>query len=167
MSRFRFSFAAPPSDEALDFFEQETSISYRHLDLSDWFCVTAWNDTGAIVGVLACEPKTWFDWHFSCAIVDQRIMTRRLLKTIFKTLFSRARRVTALVEPGNQRAINQVKRMGFVYEGFLRCGVEGTRDVLMWGMLPEDCRYLPGYAGGTIRPTDILGGFHGFQPQGS
>ena len=31
-------------------------------------------------------------------------------------------------------------RLGFLYEGFLRLGVEGRRDALLFGMLPEDCR---------------------------
>lgn len=166
MSRYRFSFAAPLTVEACQFLEEELNIPYGHLDMSDWFCITAWRAADdQVVGVLACEPKTWFDWHFSCAIADQQLMTRRLLKTIFRTLFTRARRITALVEPGNQRALDQVRRMGFVYEGFIRCGVEGSRDVLMWGMLPEDCRFLPGYTGGTIRRTDLLGGSYGIQPQ--
>lgn len=166
MSAFRFSFAAPPPPDALAFLEAETGVAFAHLDLSDWFCVSCWNDHDAVVGVLTMEPRNWFDWHMSCAIADQRLMTRRLLRTIFKTMFSRAVRITALVDPGNERALGQVKRMGFQYEGFLRRGVEGNRDALMWGMLAEDCPFLPGYKGhGTIRPTDLSGGTYGLQPQ--
>jgi hypothetical protein len=150
MSRFRFSFAAPLTPDAAVFLETETGVAFAHLDLSDWFCVSCWNDHDAVVGVLTMEPRNWFDWHMSCAIADQRLMTRRLLRTIFKTMFSRAVRITALVDPGNERALKQVQRMGFVFEGFVRLGIEGTRDALMFGMLRADCPFLPGYQGGTI-----------------
>lgn len=142
MSHFHFSFAAPLTPEACQFLEEETAIPYAHLDMRDWFCATAWNDTGSVVGVLTMEPHTWFDWHMSCAIADQRIMTRRLLKTIFRTTFTRARRITALVEPGNQRALGQVKRMGFWQEGYGRWMIEGNRDAVMFGMLPHECPWL-------------------------
>ena len=141
-------------------------MAFAHLDMRDWFCISCWNDHDAVVGVLTMEPRNSFDWHMSCAIADQRLMTRRLLRTIFKTMFSRAVRITALVEPSNERALQQLKRLGFQYEGFMRKGIEGTRDALMWGMLVEDCPFLPGYKpGGTIRPTDFTGGIYGLQPQ--
>lgn len=156
--RFEYSFTAPLSAAAIEFLEIETRVAFHHLDTAHWLCVTAWNETGSVVGVLTCEPRNWFDWHLSCAIADQQLMNRRLLKTIFKTVFSRARRVTALVEPWNERALKQMTRMGFVYEGYLRCGIEGERDAYLFGMLAADCRYLPGYRGtGTVMPPDISG----------
>ena len=164
-SAFHFSFAAPLTADATQFLETETGIPFGHIDMREWLCVTAYNDHDAVVGVLTMEPRNWFDWHLSCAITDQRLMTRRLLKTIFKATFTKAVRITALVEPGNARALGQVKRMGFQYEGFLRKGIEGNRDALLWGMLAEDCPYLPGYRGPTIRPTDFSGGIYGFQSQ--
>lgn len=136
------SFTAPLPPDAVQFLSEETQIDFGLQDMRHWFCVTAWNDHGAVIGALACEPKTSFDWHFSCAIADQRLMSRRLLRTIFRTLFTRAVRVTALVDPHNERAVRQMQRLGFVYEGFLRLGVEGTRDALMFGMLEGDCPWL-------------------------
>jgi hypothetical protein len=162
MSQFHFSFVAPPPPDAVEFLESETGVPFAHIDMTEWFCITAWNEHDAVVGVLICEPRNWFDWHFSCAIADQRIMTRRLLRTIFKTLFTRAVRVTALVEPSNERVLRQVKRLGFVYEGFLRMGIEGSRDALIFGMLADDCRWLPGNrATGSIIRTDLAGENHG------
>lgn len=161
MKKIRFSFA-PLSPEAMLFLEEETNVAFRHLDMRHWLTVTAFNDHDAVVGVLTMEPRNWFDWHMSCAIADQRLMSKRLLRTIFRTTFTRAKRITALVEPGNERAIGQMRRLGFVYEGFIRCGLEGHRDVLMFGMLPEDCRFLPGArAAGTVTRTDIAGAVHG------
>lgn len=160
----KISFAAPLAPDALQVLSDETGINFGFCDMRDWFCVTARSDDGEIMGVLACEPKTWFDWHFSCAILDQRCMSRRLLRTIFKTLFTRAVRVTALVSPDNERAVKQMRRMGFLYEGFLRLGVEGNRDAYIFGMLADDCRFLPGYQGPRM---PLHGEHHGFQPLAS
>ena len=48
-----------------------------------------------------------------------------------------------------------------IYEGFLRMGVEGNRDALMFGMLRSDCRFLPGYRPPYIPPPVAIGGFNG------
>jgi hypothetical protein len=167
MSRFAIEFPSPPPPDAINFLERATRVPFAYLDMRDWFCCTARVRYGdeqywPVVGVLLCEPRNHFDWHFSCAIADQRIMSKRLLKTIFKTLFTRAFRVTAMVEPTNEKAWRQLRRMGFVYEGYCRRGIEGTRDALVFGMLPEDCPFLPGYTGtGTIIRTDLTGAAHG------
>jgi hypothetical protein len=137
---------APLEADAVELLTEETGIDFRRIDFRQphWFCITKRRDDGSLMGVLACEFKTWFDVHFTCAIVDQGFMSARLLRVIFTALFSKAVRVTALVSPGNERAIKQMRRLGFVYEGFLRKGVEGHRDALIFGMLREDCRFLPG-----------------------
>jgi hypothetical protein len=153
----------PLEPDAADFLSEETGIDFRRIDFRHprWFCVTTRRDDGTLMGVLACEFKTWFDVHFSTAIADQHCLSRRLLRTIFTALFSQAVRITALIDPANQTAIEQTRRMGFVYEGFLRMGVEGNRDALIFGMLRDDCRYLPNYSPATasLKPV-ALGGFH-------
>lgn len=137
---------APLDADAVAFLSEETGIDYSRVDFTKpwWFCVTQRRDDGTMMGVCTAEFKTWFEAHFNAAIADQRFMNKRLLMTIFTALFSRAVRVTALVAPDNHRAIKQMRRLGFVYEGFIRKGVEGHRDALMFGMLREDCRFLPG-----------------------
>ena len=145
------SFQAPLSAEALAFLSRATGIDFMGQDTSSWLCVSG-REEGRLLGVAVFMPQNWFDWHFSCAIDDPRVMSRRLLRAMFAAVFSQAVRVTALVEPTNKRALGQVKRMGFVYEGFLRLGVEGRRDAMIFGMLRADCRFLPGYNGGTVIP---------------
>jgi hypothetical protein len=162
-----YSFAAPLTPDANALLSAFTDIDFSTQDMRHWLCATGYDENDQIAGVLACEPKTWFDWHFSCVVVDPRCISRRLLRTVFKTLFTQAVRVTALIDPANERAVSNARRMGFLYEGFLRKGVEGRRDALMFGMLAEDCPWLPGYQGPTIIPTDFHGGTHGFQPQAS
>lgn len=151
------SFRSPLTADAVEFLSRETGVEFGQQDMRHWFCATAWSETGQVIGALACEPKTWFDWHWSCAVADQRVLSRRLLRAIFRALFSRAVRVTALVEPDNDKALKGVKQLGFVYEGFLRMGIEGRRDALVFGMLEGDCRWLATVPqrGSTIVRTDI------------
>jgi hypothetical protein len=123
----------------------QTGVDFTTTDMRHWFCVTCRNDQGMIQAVLACEPWNAFEWRFTATIVDPHAITRRLLKTIFNVLFEHARaiRITALVDPGNAAAELAVKRLGFLYEGFLRRGLDGRRDAMIFGMLREDCRWLP------------------------
>jgi hypothetical protein len=155
----------PLEPDAVVFLSEATGIDFMLTDFTTprWFCVTVRSPAGELMGVATGEFKTWFDAHFSCAIADRRCMSRRLLRTIFTALFSRAVRITALVSPDNETAAEQTRRMGFVYEGFIRKGVEGNRDALMFGMLREDCPFLPGYepALATVQPAPFFGGFHG------
>ena len=83
--------------------------------------------------------------------------------TIFSTLFSQARRITVLVPPDNERSIEQLPLLGFVYEGFLRRGFDGTCDALIFGMLPEDSVWLERARKRATRraPPIIIGGDHG------
>jgi hypothetical protein len=153
----KHSFEAPLPPEARAMLSRATGVNFMPIDTSEWLCVTGSED-GRLLGCCCFEPKTWFDWHFSVAIEDPRCMSRRVLKAMFSAVFTVGVRVTALVEPDNDRALRQMKRLGFQYEGYLRLGIEGTRDAMVWGMLREDCRYLPGYQGaGTIIPTDFAG----------
>jgi len=73
------------------------------------------------------------------------------LRAIFTAAFSQAKRLTAEVEPDNYRALRQVQRLGFIYEGYRPLGLEGCRDTIVYGMLREDCKYLPGYDGPVRR----------------
>ena len=162
------SFAAPLTADACHYLSVQTGVDYGMQDMRHWFCATAYDERDEIVGVLACEPKTYFDWYFSCAVTDPRVLSRRLLRTIFKTLFGHGVRVTAEIDPANEHAVRQARRMGFVYEGFKRLGIEGRRDAYLFGMLAEDCRYLPGFdpQRTSIRPPSF-GGHNGFFTQAS
>jgi hypothetical protein len=108
--------------------------------------------------VLACEFRTWFEASFNTVIVDRRCLTRRLLRAIFTALFTRAVRLTAEVSVNNRHALRLIERMGFVYEGYCRLGINGVEDAFVFGMLKGDCRYLPGYAGGTTITMEMPDG---------
>lgn len=149
---------APLRPDAAQYLSAHTGVDYTYgmpFATANWFCITARDDEGGIAGVLACEFKTWFDVQFSTAITDPRCMSRRLLRAIFTALFSQCVRITAYVDTDNRKALKQMKRMGFVYEGFCRLGINGVRDAYTFGMLKGDCKYLPGYAGGTTRTLEL------------
>jgi ribosomal protein S18 acetylase RimI-like enzyme len=121
-----------------------------------WFSAWARNDNGNITGIFTIEFPNWFEGRVTVLVLDPRCMSRRVLRAIFTAAFTQARRLTAEVEPDNRRALRQVQRMGFVYEGYRRLGLEGTRDTMMYGMLRDDCKYLPGYQGPTVIANPVL-----------
>jgi RimJ/RimL family protein N-acetyltransferase len=133
-------------DEVLAFLREEIGLDLagQNLDNADrWLFVVARNDHGAVVGALVMEAKNWFDWHLSIAVIDHRcLLISRLHKLVWRTIFERAVRVTILIDPDNETLERRVRKMGFVYEGFLRKGLDGHRDALVFGMLQEDCRWL-------------------------
>lgn len=136
---------APFRADAVALLSRSTGIDFSACNFADertWLCVTGRDDEGQVSGVAAWEFKTWYDAHFTAVILDPRCLTRRLLVAMFRAVFSRATRISALVEPHNARALRQVRRLGFSEEGFMRRAVEGDRDALLFGMLAEECRYL-------------------------
>lgn len=150
------TFGDLPKD-AQEMLTKHLQVDFSHCDFKapTWFSVWARNDAGHIVGIFAVEFQYWFDGKVTLLILDPRCISRRVMRAMFTALFSKAKRLTAEVEPDNRRALKQVQRLGFVYEGFRRLGLEGTRDTMCYGMLREDCVYLPDYKGPTViaRPT--------------
>ena len=135
-----------PDQDFLDFMLDELGLdlSRQLLDSPAWFTVTVRNDHGAVMAALACEFWSTFDCKFTAAIADERAITPKLLHVIFGTLFPARCRITAEVDPDNQDSIDRLERLGFVYEGFKRKGLDGVHDAMIYGMLAEDCKFLPG-----------------------
>lgn len=135
-----------PSEDLVSYVMDELSIdlSRQNLDSPTWFTATARNEDGAVVGALVCEFWSGFDCKFSTAVSDEHVITPKLLHVIFDTLFSKVKRITAEVDPENITSIDRLVRMGFVYEGFKRRGLDGVNDAMIYGMLPEDCKFLTG-----------------------
>lgn len=123
-------------------------FSYGSFEPPNWLCVTARDDRGRVMGVVACEFRTPFDATFNLAVFDPRCVSRRIMRAIFTALFSKAKRITAEIAVSNRRALNAVLRMGFVLEGYCRRGINGVMDAYVFGMLKEDCVFLR-----NTRPT--------------
>lgn len=135
---------APLDADAVVYLSEETGVDFRSARMGgpDWFCASARNAHGAVIGALACEFKAPFDAHFSIAIADPHCLNHRVLHAVFLALFSQAKRLTALIDPGNKRAIKQAHQLGFVIEGYLRFGLNGHQDAILMGMTTETCRWL-------------------------
>ena len=134
--------------DAQDMLTRHLRVDFSHCSFKapTWFSAWARNDNGHVIGIFAVEFKHWFEGFVTVLVLDPRCLSRRVLRAIFTALFSKVKRLTAEVEPDNRRALRQVQRLGFVYEGYHPLGLEGVRDTIIYGMLREDCRYLPGFA---------------------
>jgi hypothetical protein len=155
---------APLDADAVVFLSEETGIDFRSADFSrpDWFCASARNEHGAVVGALAVEFITWFDAHFSVAIADPACLSWRVLHAVFTAIFSVARRVTATIDPTNRTAIEQAFKLGFEVEGYMKLGLDGYRDAYVLGMTKETCRWLrPRRRAALGRQTASKGITHG------
>jgi hypothetical protein len=146
---------------------QQLLTSHLRIDFSScsikaprWFAAWARNEKGYVTGVFAAEFQTWFEAKITVLVLDQRCCSRRVLRAIFTALFSQAKRLTAEVEPDNRRCLRVVQRLGFSYEGYHPLGLEGTRDTIIYGMLREDCRYLPDFR--EDRPARTVPVFPGY-----
>jgi hypothetical protein len=145
-------------DDAKNLMTNVMQIDFGPWDMKAprWFSAWARDEKGFIAGIFNIEFKYPWEGYVNVVVLDQRCMSARTLRAIFTAAFAKARRLTAEVEPHNRRALRQVQRMGFVYEGYRRLGLEGTRDVLCYGMLREDCKFLPGYKGSTVMASPTL-----------
>jgi hypothetical protein len=110
-----------------------------------WFAAWARNEKGYVTGIFAAEFQTWFEAKITVLVLDPRCCSRRVLRAIFTALFSKAKRLTAEVEPDNLRCLRQVQRLGFQFEGHHPLGLEGCRDTIVFGMLKDECPWLPGH----------------------
>jgi len=143
--KYKVSFD-PLNPAAKAFLWEHTGIDFSDADFNDgtvWFCCTVSRNQWPVT-VIVFELKSPHDAHFTLAVADARGLSRQLITAIYRTVFSRAARITALIDPANQKAIDAVWRMGFKPEGYLRLGYDGKRDAHLWGLLPEDCPYLAG-----------------------
>jgi hypothetical protein len=143
--RYTVSFR-PLRNAEKGFLSWTTGIDFMATDFSNetyWFCCSV-RDGAVPVIVIVFEFKSPFDAQGTVAVADPRGLSRQLLTILFRAVFQRAARVTVLIDPGNDRAISQIWRMGFKPEGYLRRGYDGRRDAALWGLLPEDCPYLRG-----------------------
>ena len=156
----KVSFGDLPTD-AQEMLTRHLRVDLSHCSITAprWFSAWARNERGHVVGIFAVEFPVWFEGKVTVLVLDPRCLSRRVLRAIFTALFSQVKRLTAEVEPDNRRALRQVQRLGFVYEGYRPLGLEGVRDTVVYGMLREDCRYLPDHDGDrTPRKVPVLPG---------
>jgi hypothetical protein len=86
---------------------------------------------------------TSIDMHVA-AVPGKRWMTRKFLGEAFRYPFLQlgVRRVTGRVAADNAAAIEFDTRLGFQLEGRVRQLLDDGQDLLIFGMLREECRWL-------------------------
>ena len=88
-------------------------------------------------------PTNSIDMHIA-AVAGERWLTRPFLAAAFGYPFLQLnlRRVTGRIAATNERANRFVEKLGFVREGLVRQGWHTGDDLVIWGMLKSECRFL-------------------------
>ena len=80
----------------------------------------------------------------SLAITGKKAFTRRFIKNVFRTIFNDigVNRVSAMIEHDNVKSIRAIEALGFVREGVMREQSYNMKDLVVYGMLNRECRWL-------------------------
>lgn len=98
-------------------------------------------------------PPTSIDMHVVSSLDGRQWLTRPFLAAVFSYPFNQlgVRRVTARIGANNLKAKSFLVNLGFTHEGTIRKGWEPDIDLLVFGLLKEECRFLgPKYNGKTF-----------------
>jgi RimJ/RimL family protein N-acetyltransferase len=76
----------------------------------------------------------------------ERWLTRPFLYNVFYNPFVewQMRRVWSCIDADNQQSIRLCAHLGFSQEGRIRQGAGPKTDILLYGMLKDECRFLEG-----------------------
>lgn len=94
-----------------------------------------------------------FNWYTGPSISmhvaaepGRRWMTRDYLYRVFAYPFLQVgcRRVTGLVREDNLDAQRFDEHLGFKREGLIRCGASDGSNLILYGMLRSECKYIEG-----------------------
>lgn len=80
----------------------------------------------------------------SIVISDKRCVTRQAIKRMMHYPFIELNlnRITANIDSSNEKSIKLCKKLGFALEGVIREGSLDYRDLLVFGMLKRECKWL-------------------------
>ena len=80
----------------------------------------------------------------SFAIDDKRAFTRKVIKDMFSTTFNQigVNRVSVMVEHDNYKSKKAVEFLGFEREGIMREASYNKKDLVVYGMLKRDCKWI-------------------------
>lgn len=81
-----------------------------------------------------------------CASIalDKPILNKTILKQLFSYPFETlgVNRINCNIESNNTASIKLCSRLGFGHEGTMRKASPDGRDILIFGMLKEECKWL-------------------------
>lgn len=116
-----------------------------HLGQSPYTAIGLVGPTGHLLAGVVYDNyvRVSIDMHVA-AVPGKRWMTRQFLGEVFRYPFLQlgVRRVNGKVAADNAAAINFDTRLGFQLEGRIRHALDDGVDLLIFGMLREECRWL-------------------------
>jgi hypothetical protein len=102
---------------------------------------------GVLVAGVLYESMTTRDVNMHCAIADAGALNLEFTYTCFHYPFEQCglARVTGLVPSKNEKALKfDIDKLGFQVEGIIRKALPDGDNVIVLGMLREECRWLKG-----------------------
>lgn len=97
-----------------------------------------------LIAVCAYSGYNGVDVDITIAADSPAWCRRDILAALFGYPFRQlhCRRVTVQIEKPNRRARRLAEGLGFTYEGKLRRGAANGNDVMIYGMLRKECRWM-------------------------
>lgn len=108
-------------------------------------CVTIANYRGSeLVGVIVFSNFRVSSAEFSVVLKDKYGYSPAFLRAAANYIFKicKKRRITSFVSPHNKVSLRLIEKAGFKYEGTQRQAADGGEDLLMYGLLKSECRWL-------------------------
>lgn len=105
--------------------------------------IASLSNEGEILGVVAYDGFTVHNCELSVASISPRFLNKAFLRAVFHYPFITLgkRRITIIIEDGNEAALTLNRRLGFVDEARLK-GWYGDKDGIVLRMLREECNVL-------------------------
>ena len=115
----------------------------EHLPL-DSFCIGITDEAGTLQGGVVFTSFDGVGITLHSAGETRMWLNRTFLRTVFSYPFKqlRCRRLTTIVRADNPHASRVAEKAGFKLEGRLREAEQDGCDLLIYGMLKDECRWL-------------------------
>ena len=127
-----------------------------YLELASHFTAIGLLEDGELIAGVLFDEFTHFsiDMHVA-AIPGRRWLTREYMGECFRYPFLQlgVQRITGRVPASNAAARRFDEHLGFTLEGRCRRALAGGEDLLIYGMLKDECRWLGVGVNGTANST--------------
>jgi L-amino acid N-acyltransferase YncA len=103
-----------------------------------------WEAGGVLIGGVVFELWSGPNIYMHVAVEDGAVVTRKDLRIAFAYPFQHlnCKRITGLVRADNLKAQRFDEHLGFRLEGRMRQAAADGTDMLVYGMLSDECRWL-------------------------
>ena len=108
-----------------------------------------------LTGIVVFSNITVTDARVSIRIKDKKAISRKTAKAVFFYAFEYlgVRRITGLIKKSNRRARRLAEKLGFKLEGTIRKASLDNKDLLVYGLLEEECAFY--VRTGTALSTEL------------